>query len=162
MILVALGSNKTGPWGNPHDTIMTALLQLNRDGLRLIGSSRLLTSTPYGKTNQPDFTNAVAQIETHLPPEALMRKLHCIERAAGRRRGVRWGPRTLDLDLIDYHGLIRRPPSHLQLPHPGASDRIFVLQPIAEIAPAWRHPILHQSAGQLLRRLDPQGEGREI
>ena len=162
MILVALGSNRGGPWGNPHDAVRRALAELDRDGMKLIATSRLIVSAPFGKTNQPAFVNAVARIETHLPPEALMRKLHAIERRAGRRRAMRWGPRSLDLDLIDYHGLVRRPPSRLILPHPGIAERIFVLKPIAELAPRWRHPLLHRSAALLLRGLDAVGEGAEI
>jgi 2-amino-4-hydroxy-6-hydroxymethyldihydropteridine diphosphokinase len=162
MILVAIGSNMTGPWGNPHETAMRALAELDRDGIRLLRSSQLLVSAPFGKTNQPAFVNAVARIETHLPPEALMRKLHRIEHTAGRRRAMRWSPRTLDLDLLVYHGLIRRPPSRLILPHPGIAERIFVLKPITEIAPSWRHPVLRQRARALLRKLDSRGEGGEI
>ena len=162
MILVALGSNQSGPWGNPRETVERALLQLDRDGMRLIKSSRLIISAPFGKINQPPFVNAVAQVESHLAPEAFLHKLHRIEHAAGRRRASRWGPRTLDLDLIDYRGLIRRQPSRLLLPHPGIADRIFVLKPIAEIAPDWRHPITRESARKMLARLHPGAGGREI
>lgn len=162
MIIVALGSNQNGPWGNPDQTLRRALAELGRDGIKLIRASRLMKSTPYGKTNQPAFVNAVARIATHLPPEALMRRLHAIERAAGRRRAQRWGPRTLDLDLIDYHGLVRRRPSRLVLPHPGVADRIFVLKPLAEMEPSWLHPVLRKTAAALLRKLDGEGQGGEI
>lgn len=162
MILIALGSNQNGPWGNPQAAVRRALDELNRDGLKLVKASRLLVSAPFGLVNQPPFVNAVARIETHLPPLALMQKLHAIERCAGRRRILRWGPRTLDLDLIDYHGQILRPPSQLLLPHPGIGERIFVLKPIAEIAPGWKHPVSRQSASLLLRHLDPHGQGSEI
>ena len=162
MILIALGSNRNGPWGNPHETVTRAVAELDRDGLRLVSASRLLVSLPFGKTNQPPFVNAVARISTHLPPQALMQKLHAIERSAGRRRMLRWGPRTLDLDLLDYHGLVSRKPQRLVLPHPGIAERIFVLKPLGEIAPRWKHPLLHASAAVLLRKLDPHGEGSEI
>lgn len=162
MILVALGSNQFGPWGSPHETVQRALLQLDRDGVRLIKSSRLIASAPFGKINQPPFINAVAQVESHLAPEALLHKLHRIEHAAGRRRAARWGPRTLDLDLIDCRGIVRRPPSRLLLPHPGIANRMFVLKPIAEITPAWRHPVTRERAGQMLAKLHPGAGGREI
>lgn len=162
MILVALGSNRSGPWGNPAETLRTALARLDRDGLRLIAASRLLASTPFGLTSQPPFVNAVAAIGAHLPPAALLAKLHALERAAGRRRGLRWGPRTLDLDLLDYHGLISTAGERPVLPHPGIAERIFVLKPIAEIAPRWKHPVLRTPAAMLLRRLDPRGQGAEI
>jgi 2-amino-4-hydroxy-6-hydroxymethyldihydropteridine diphosphokinase len=157
MILIALGSNKSGPWGTPRQTIEQALGQLKIGPLKLIKASSLIETPPFGRKNQANFINAVARVETHLPPEALMRRLHQIEHEAGRRRALRWGPRTLDLDLIDYHGLIRKPRGHIQkaliLPHPGIGQRRFVVQPIAEIAPAWRHPITHQSAVVILRKL---------
>ena len=162
MILVALGSNQNGPWGTPQEAVTRALSMLDRDGMKLVAASRLLVSAPFGKTNQPPFVNAVARIEAHAPPQALMQKLHAIERQAGRRRIVRWGPRSLDLDLLDYHGLVSHGRSQLRLPHPGIAERIFVLKPIAEIAPTWKHPVSRLSASQLLRRLDPHGEGAEI
>ncbi len=159
MILVALGSNRPGPWGSPEDTVREGLSRLDRSGLKLRRASRLVVSAPFGVTAQPAFVNAVAEVETALPPEALLERLHRIERMAGRRRTLRWGPRTLDLDLLDYHGLVRTPPARLVLPHPGIAERIFVLAPLAEIAPRWRHPLTRRTAADMLRRLDPQGEG---
>ncbi len=162
MILVALGSNRTGPWGSPGQTLTRAMAELDDNGMKLVGASRLLMSAPFGRVNQSPFVNAVARIATHLPPQALMRRLHMIERNAGRRRASRWGPRTLDLDLLDYHGLVLRQPSHLILPHPGIAHRIFVLKPIAELAPRWIHPVLRQTARTLLGKLPTTGEGAEI
>ncbi len=162
MILVALGSNRSGPWGSPRETVERALLELDRDELKLEGASRLIASSPFGNRDQPPFVNAVARIVTQLAPQALMNKLHEIERSAGRSRNVRWGPRTLDLDLLDYDGVIQDDPGGLILPHPGIAERIFVLKPLAEIAPSWIHPVLHESAAALLARLDQSGEGAEI
>ena len=157
MILVALGSNITGPWGNPRETVTHAIKELNNFPLRLRGASQLLITKPFGVVNQPDFVNAVAFIDTALSPEALLRKLHMIERAAGRKRGRRWGPRTLDLDLLDYHGLQRHQRGPVQkalvLPHPGIVERIFVLQPLQEVAPNWKHPTLRKTAGELARAI---------
>lgn len=162
MILVALGSNRSGPWGSPEQTVARALAALDRGGLRLKRASPLLLTTPFGVTAQPPFVNAVAEIATAFPPERLLARLHHIERMAGRRRTLRWGPRTLDLDLIDYHGQIRRAPHRPVLPHPGIAGRIFVLKPLAAIAPRWRHPVTRLGAAAMLRRLDPAGEGAEI
>lgn len=157
MILLALGSNMGGPWGTPRETIEHALLELNRFPLRLKLASSLLITKPFGVTNQPDFVNAAAVIETALAPETLLHKLHEIEKRAGRRRRKRWGPRTLDLDLLDYHGqVMRRPvplPKKLILPHPGMTMRRFVLEPVAEIAPRWKHGGTHLTASELLNRL---------
>ncbi len=159
MILVALGSNQHGPWGNPEEALATALARLDGGGIKLKRASRLIVSAPFGVTDQPAFVNAVAEVETALPPEALLERLHLIERMAGRRRTRHWGPRTLDLDLLDYHGLVRKPPARPVLPHPGIAERIFVLAPLAEIAPQWRHPVTRRTAVDMLRRLDPSGEG---
>ncbi|MBL8905630.1 MAG: 2-amino-4-hydroxy-6-hydroxymethyldihydropteridine diphosphokinase [Rhizobiales bacterium] len=165
MILVALGANMAGPWGTPRQAVTHALRCMNGNGLRLVAASDLVETGPFGRLNQPDFINAVAAIETHLPPQALLARLHAIERAAGRRRTMRWGPRTLDLDLLDYRGLILRGRQHatargkLILPHPGIAARRFVLEPLSAIAPSWRHPLLHATARELLQRLR-FGKGR--
>ncbi len=161
MILVALGSNISGPWGTPQQSVEYALQALNRDGLKLVEASRLLLTAPFGKPNQPPFVNAVANIETHLAPLALLQKLHAIEKEAGRRRKTRWGPRTLDLDIIDYHGLVMTT-ENLVLPHPGIAERIFVLKPISELTEKWRHPTSHLSARVMLRKLKGYSQGQEI
>lgn len=157
MIIVALGSNLSGPWGTPRQTLARAVAALEHAGVNVSKLSSIIETAPYGVENQPAFVNAVAVVETHKGPEALMRVLHAIERQAGRQRRKRWGPRTLDLDLIDYHGLVRSPrvlsAKPLRLPHPGAALRSFVLAPIAEVAPAWKHPVLRRSAAGLLAGL---------
>jgi 2-amino-4-hydroxy-6-hydroxymethyldihydropteridine diphosphokinase len=161
MILIALGSNISGPWGTPQQSVQHALQALDRDGLKLCEASRLLMTSPFGKPNQPPFVNAIARIETSLPPLALLQKLHAIERKAGRRRTTRWGPRTLDLDIIDYHGLVSAT-GKLILPHAGIAERIFVLKPISELTVKWRHPISHLSAQAMLRKLKGYSQGTEI
>jgi 2-amino-4-hydroxy-6-hydroxymethyldihydropteridine diphosphokinase len=157
MIIVALGSNMPGPWGQPRDMVQEALIQLNHFPLKLVTSSQLIETPPFGRENQPNFVNALAVLETHLSPQSLLWLLHKIERKGGRQRGLRWGPRTLDLDLLDYHGRILNQPrqqlSTLVLPHPGITYRKFILAPLREIAPAWKHPVTHQSAQQLLLQL---------
>jgi 2-amino-4-hydroxy-6-hydroxymethyldihydropteridine diphosphokinase len=157
MILVALGSNLTGPWGTPHETLKRALAEFKHHNIRILKVSTLIETAPFGITNQPTFINAVATVACAMPPETLMRALHMIERRAGRKRLKRWGPRTLDLDLIAYHHLVRTPQSGsvkpLTLPHPGISQRDFVLQPIAEIAPRWKHPLSHETAALMLWKL---------
>lgn len=157
MILVALGSNINGPWGSPRQSVEQALVVLNQWPLQLIAVSTLLETEPFGNTNQPNFVNGVAIINTALAPESLLRRLHMIERAGGRRRAKRWGPRTLDLDIIDYHGLIKPQFGHHQkalvLPHPGIAERSFVLTPIMEIAPRWRHPLTHKTAKVMIHKL---------
>ena len=157
MILIGLGSNLSGPWGTPRQTVERAIKELDAQPLRLLAASRLLISEPFGRKNQPDFVNAVARIATHLSPDALMHRLHMIEREAGRQRRTRWGPRTLDLDLLDYHGLVRarrlQSIKPLVLPHPGMRERLFVLEPIAEISSGWRHPLTRETAKLTIRKL---------
>ncbi len=161
MILIALGSNISGPWGNPAETMVRAIKEMAASDLKVEKVSRFLLTAPYGNVNQPAFINAAAQIATHLPPLALLEKLHTIEKCGGRKRAMRWGPRSLDLDIIDYHGLILSSP-RLTLPHPGVADRFFVLKPIAEMNLHWKHPVLHMTAAQLLRRMGRFRGGGEI
>lgn len=157
MIIVALGSNMTGPWGSPRETVKRAFRALDSGPLHVRAVSELIETAPFGRKNQPPFVNAAALIDTHLSPDALMRRLHMIERSAGRQRRLRWGPRTLDLDLIDYHGLIRRKRTlavrPLVLPHPGAGERLFVLEPLRSVAPRWRHPLTKESVAFIIRKL---------
>ncbi len=152
MILVALGSNQPGPWGEPAATIRHAIAQLDRHPLTLVSASTAIVTKPFGRTDQPDFVNAVANITTALTPDKLLRHLQSIEASAGRKRNLKWGPRTLDLDIIDFNGMIRSGDA-LHLPHPGIAERHFVLQPIAEMAPHWRHPVNGLTAQQMLDAL---------
>jgi 2-amino-4-hydroxy-6-hydroxymethyldihydropteridine diphosphokinase len=157
MILIALGSNLAGPWGSPRDALLQALRELNGHNIRVRRVSALLETAPFGILNQPNYVNAVAEIETALSPGTLMRALHMIERRAGRKRQKRWGPRTLDLDLLAYHALVRRPSQSsikpLALPHPGIASRDFVLLPLRDVAPHWKHPITRETASLMLRKL---------
>jgi 2-amino-4-hydroxy-6-hydroxymethyldihydropteridine diphosphokinase len=107
-----------------------------------------------GVTDQPPFLNAVAALATGLSPDELLDVLLAIEAAHGRVREVRWGPRTLDLDLIWYEGVVRDDP-RLTLPHPRAHEREFVLRPLCDIAPEL--PLDGRTARQWLDELAPQG-----
>ena len=160
MIIIGLGSNVDGPWGTPTESVDRALQALNSEVTQVVGASDSMRTKPFGNVDQPDFINAIAIIATDLPPEELMQHLHDIELAADRRRTVRWGPRTLDLDLLDYDGLVLTGTgkatghqSPLVLPHPGIEQRAFILTQLAEIAPQWRHPVFKQTAAQLLDEL---------
>jgi 2-amino-4-hydroxy-6-hydroxymethyldihydropteridine diphosphokinase len=150
-----------GPWGQPSTTLRRAIGCLDAAGCRLIRASVFARTSPYGKTDQPDFLNAVARVATRMTPEALLNYLQSIERQAGRRQGERWGPRSLDLDILDFNGIVREAPPPV-LPHPGIRHRPFVLRPIMEIAPRWRHPVLGKTAAQMLEPLQAQAEGRVL
>ena len=107
-----------------------------------------------GVTEQPWFVNAVAELETQLTPQELLDRLLALETAMGRVRRQRWGPRSIDLDLLLYDDLILDTDA-LVLPHPEMHRRHFVLVPLVEVAPEAWHPRLGKSAGQLLRNLAP-------
>jgi 2-amino-4-hydroxy-6-hydroxymethyldihydropteridine diphosphokinase len=163
MIIISLGANVTSRWGNAAATVVEAFHQLEREGIAIIRRSALYVTTPFGVTDQPDFINAAALVRTSLPPIALLLVLKKIEAKAGRKPTRRWGPRALDLDIIDYKRRIisgskdgtfsPKNKSHLILPHPEAHRRAFVLRPVNEIAPHWHHPVLGQTAGFFLAQL---------
>ncbi len=137
MCYIALGSNLAGPTGQVRSGI-TALAGLPAS--RLLRSSSLYRSAPMGPPEQPDYINAVVALETGLSPQALLASLHAIEDRHGRVRGPeRWGPRTLDLDLLLY-GEERITGTELVVPHPGLALRPFVLYPLQEIEPELQIP----------------------
>ena len=128
---VGLGSNLDDPMAQ----INHAFEQLGKiEDTNLESRSSLYRSAPFGSVEQPDFINAVACLSSALEPEALLQELHDIERSSGRKRGVRWGPRTLDLDLLVF-GSQEIDQEGITLPHPGIGERNFVLLPLMEIAP---------------------------
>ena len=114
--------------------------------------SSYLVTEPYGGVEQDDFLNACLCLKTYLSPEELLKRLHEIEQDAHRERIVRWGPRTLDLDILLYDDLILET-EELILPHMDMENREFVLKPLSEIAPNLRHPILHRTMRQLADQL---------
>lgn len=129
---VALGSNLDDPMAQVRSAL--GVLASSSDW-RLVLASRLYRSPPWGISDQPEFINAVAALETGLAPEQLLLALQDVERAHGRRRdGPRWGPRTLDLDLLLMDDRVIRS-DRLSLPHPRMHERAFVLLPLRELAP---------------------------
>ena len=168
--MVALGSNRAGPWGPPPQTLQRACKELCESGLDLVAASHLYTTAPMGPGLLEAYANAVVIVRGHLPPRALLRRLKAIERRAGSRSAMPWGPRSLDLDIIDYKGRVLNwaPPSlrhstrrrRLVLPHASAHLRPFVMAPLAEVAPAWRHPVLKRTAIQLSEALKHVLDGR--
>lgn len=149
---VALGSNL----GDPRQQLLDAMQALaSTPGLRLLQRSALYRTPPWGVLEQPPFVNAAVQLDSALSPHALLDALLAIEQRAGRVRGERNGPRTLDLDLLHVDG-VQLDDARLRLPHPRMAQRVFVLLPLHDIAPALQLPG-YGRVDQLLAALDPAG-----
>jgi 2-amino-4-hydroxy-6-hydroxymethyldihydropteridine diphosphokinase len=139
---------------DPAQTLRAAAAEVGREAGRIAAASPIYRSLPVGVTDQPPFLNAVAALDTELGPDALLEVLLAVEAAHGRVRDVRWGPRTLDLDLVWFDGVVRDDP-RLTLPHPRAHEREFVLRPLCDLAPEL---LLHgRTAREWLDSLEPQG-----
>lgn len=157
--LVALGSNLPWRGREPSAILRGALGKLGEIGA-LEAVSRQWVTAAWPDPSDPPFVNLVVRLKTELGPVELLARLLEIERAFGRERGRANAPRTLDLDLIDYGGRVASLPAtdgrpRLELPHPRAQERAFVLLPLAEVAPDWRHPITGTPIGELVGRLSP-------
>jgi 2-amino-4-hydroxy-6-hydroxymethyldihydropteridine diphosphokinase len=158
VILVGIGGNLDSlEFGSPHATQIAALAALEEAGVSIVGASPWYRSEPVPRSNQPWFINAVVSLATGLDANDLLALLQAIETRFGRIRGPRNAARVLDLDLLDYRGQTVNTPA-LVLPHPRLHARRFVLVPLAEIAPHWRHPVTGLNAAQLLAQLTSDQE----
>lgn len=156
MILVAIGSNLPTPYGSPRANAEAALRALQREGVRVVKRSRWFRTPPWPESereSQPWYVNGVVAVETKLAPDELLAALHRIEASMGRRRAADTvnAARPIDLDLIDYDGLIRE--AAPTLPHPRMESRAFVLRPLADVAPDWVHPLNRRPLRALLAGL---------
>lgn len=155
MILIALGANLESVIGPPQATLLASLGAMAEQNIRVLKVSNFYQTPAWPNPSDPPYVNAVAMILSPLGPLALLEALHRIEADFGRVRSHANAPRTLDLDLIDYEGRVELGPPIL--PHPRASQRAFVLRPLADVAPHWVHPVLHHDVKSLLAAL-PQDE----
>jgi 2-amino-4-hydroxy-6-hydroxymethyldihydropteridine diphosphokinase len=156
VILIGIGSNLaslTAEMG-PREIVKQALAAFPQFGAEIVARSSWYESEPVPASNQPWYVNGVAIVTTALSPTKLLRKLMALETIFGRIRSISNAARTLDLDLLDHNGRLRDTPS-LSLPHPRMHQRRFVLEPLCEIAPQWRHPRLGLTATELRDRLPP-------
>jgi 2-amino-4-hydroxy-6-hydroxymethyldihydropteridine diphosphokinase len=160
MILIALGANLPSQAGPPAATLAAALASLRKRNVEIRAVSPFYRTAAWPDASDPAFVNAVAEVGTHLQPLALMKLLHDVETDFGRKRSAPNAPRSLDIDLIDYDGRMEvGPPA---LPHPRMGERGFVLVPLHDIAPAWRHPASGQSASELLAGLENRGDLQKL
>jgi 2-amino-4-hydroxy-6-hydroxymethyldihydropteridine diphosphokinase len=143
-----LGSNLAGGYGSSEALLEAALARFPEVGLKILKRSSWWRSAAWPDPNGPEYRNGVALVEAAAGPDEVLAALLSVEKALGRERSERNAPRTLDLDLIAWGREVRDDPG-LTLPHPRAHERLFVMGPLAEIAPAWRHPMLGKSAAEL-------------
>lgn len=151
-VYVGLGSNE----GDREAQLVSALEAMSRiDAVAVLHCSSLFESAPVGPP-QPHYLNAVVALECGLPPQRLLSILKQIERDLGRQHGgPRWGPRPIDLDILLWEGEVIAD-ANLQVPHLELHKRRFALEPLVELSPDVRHPVLGTSVKELLSRLDPQ------
>jgi len=151
VILIALGANLPGPVGAPADALRAALTRLEERGVKILSVSSFYETPAWPDPGQPAFVNAVAAVQTALQPVELLTLLHGVETDFGRLRSAANAPRTLDIDLLDYDAKVLS--EVVTLPHPRMQDRSFVLVPLAQVAPGWRHPVTGESVADLLAKL---------
>jgi 2-amino-4-hydroxy-6-hydroxymethyldihydropteridine diphosphokinase len=159
LTLIGIGGNLDSPrWGPPRETLSAALDALAEEGVTITARSAWYRSEPVPASDQPWFINAVAAVETELDAAGLLAVMQAIETRFGRVRGMSNAARVVDLDLLDHQGE-QIETGALILPHPRLHQRRFVLEPLAEIAPGWRHPVLMKTARRLLAGL---AEGQPV
>lgn len=154
-IYIGLGANLRHPqYGAPRQTLEAALGALDYRGIQTQHLSPWYRSAPVPISDQPWYLNAVAEISTDLPPDALLAEMHAVEAAFGRIRSARNAARFIDLDLLDFRGEIAAGGAgRATLPHPRLAERAFVLRPLADLAPDWRHPASGLPIDALVARL---------
>ena len=137
---LGLGSNL----GDKHEFITKAINQISKfKNTEITRTSSMITTKPYGKTDQPDFLNCIIELDTDILPEELLKKCLDIENQLGRIRNEKWGPRTIDIDLLFYEDKIINT-KLLVLPHPELHKREFVLTSLNELCPNLVHPVLNK------------------
>jgi len=160
-VIVALGCNDKGVWSSCEEALEAALARFRAEGIDILARSSWWSSKAWPDPSDPPFLNGVVIVRTEHDPGVLMSKLSRMEDVFDRRRSVRNAPRTLDLDLIAY-GRLSGDLDGLILPHPRAAERLFVMGPLAEIAPEWRHPTVEGDAASLAKRASVGMDARPL
>jgi 2-amino-4-hydroxy-6-hydroxymethyldihydropteridine diphosphokinase len=160
VILIALGANLPGPSGPPARTLGAALRRLAELGVEIRSVSAFYATPAWPDPSAPPFVNAAALLATRYQPVELLSLLHRVETEFGRKRSAPNASRTLDLDLLDYDG--RSLADGIVLPHPRIAERSFVLAPLAEIVPDWRHPLTGHTAAAMLAALPDRDAPRRL
>ncbi len=148
-VFIAVGSNI----GDSREIIEAGKMDLfSAEDIDFIKGSDLITTKPYGYTDQPDFLNGMWKARTLMSPEELLERLHKVEAGQDRERTIKWGPRTLDLDIIYYDDIFMET-EELTIPHADMCNRAFVLEPLEKTDPCKRHPVNGKTAGEMLKDL---------
>jgi len=161
MIVIGLGGNLPSQFGSPSSTLLAAVGSLGTRAVTVRRLSPLYESAPVPISDQPWYVNAVAAVETALGPADLLLTLQRVEAYFGRVRTVRNAARVIDLDILDYDGRFIDEAA-LKLPHPRLSARAFVLYPLRDIAPGWRHPVTGKSVDALIAELPEEQHVRRM
>ena len=153
MILIGLGSNLASADGHsPAQNLEKALACLELRGIAVLRTSRFHETAPVPADGAPWYVNAVAEVSAKFSAQDLLKTLLAIETQLGRFRSTRNAPRIIDLDLLDFQGQVITE-TNLTLPHPRMAERAFVLRPLNDIAPAWRHPVSGKSVMTLINEI---------
>ncbi|MFQ5965730.1 MAG: 2-amino-4-hydroxy-6-hydroxymethyldihydropteridine diphosphokinase [Candidatus Scalinduaceae bacterium] len=148
-VYVGLGSNL----GNREKNLVSAITKINAcKGIHVVNKSGFYKTKPIGGPAQPDYVNCVLELDTDITPQKLLEKCKRIESELGRTRGVRWGPRVIDIDILLYGSKVVND-HNLKIPHENMHTRIFVLEPLYEISPDLKHPILKKTIFELMKEL---------
>ncbi len=161
LAVVALGGNLPGAYGSVQAALQAAVDRLPAAGMAVIGQSGWWRSAAWPDPADPPFLNGIALVQTALSPLQTLQALRALESQFGLRDGPRNSPRVLDLDLIAHGRTLMKGPE-LTLPHTRAAERLFVMGPLAQIAPDWRHPVLDQSAAVLAKTASVGLDARPI
>jgi 2-amino-4-hydroxy-6-hydroxymethyldihydropteridine diphosphokinase len=147
-VFLLLGSNM----GERNSFLLQAMAGIKKEVGKIVKASSVYETQAWGKTNEADYLNQVLLVQTMLQPRALLNSILQIELSLGRKREVKWGARTIDIDILFYNdGVVNE--SGLLIPHPELQNRRFTLEPLAEIAPGFMHPVLQKSMLQLKNEL---------